>query len=168
MTKSDSKKRRVLGLDPGTAVTGYGIIDCEGQILVAVDYGCIRVPCSMPIFDRYLAIFENLSELIVTYAPDEVAIETQFVKKNPQSALKVGMARGVAIVAARKKEILIFEYSPSVAKRAVTGNGSASKQQVQGMVQRLLKLPKLPTPYDAADALALAICHSHQTKKIIL
>lgn len=160
-----TSKRRICGIDPGTAITGFGIIDTSGSQLSAIDYGCIRIPATIPLPDRYLALFVNLGELFDKYTPDEVSLETQYVSKvNPQSALKVGMARGVAIVAARLRGIPIFEYPPTVAKRAVTGNGSASKIQVQGMIQRLLHLPKLPTPFDASDALSLALCHNNQTK----
>ncbi|MFA6915559.1 MAG: crossover junction endodeoxyribonuclease RuvC [Parachlamydiales bacterium] len=162
---SSIKKKRICGIDPGTAITGYGIIDCEGRSPLAVDYGCIRIPATIPLPDRYLALFVNLGELLDSFMPDEVALETQYVSKvNPQSALKVGMARGVAIIAARTRNIPIFEYAPTVAKRAVTGHGNASKMQVQGMVQRLLRLAKLPTPFDAADALSIALCHNNQTK----
>lgn len=165
---TSSIKRRIFGIDPGTAITGYGIIDSHGNTPLAVDYGCIRIPATIPLPDRYLALFENLGQLLDTFQPDEVALETQFVSKvNPQSALKVGMARGVAIVAARSRGIPIFEYAPTVAKRAVTGNGSASKLQVQGMVQKLLGLAKLPTPFDAADALSIAICHNNQSRLFV-
>lgn len=167
MTTSQ-KKRRILGLDPGTAITGYGVLDCAGHSLSPLDYGCIRIPTTIALEDRYLALFESLNELIATFIPDTVVLETQFVKINPQSALKVGMARGVAIIAARSKRIEIIQYAPSAAKKAVTGSGRASKKQVQGMVQRLLSLQKPPMPFDAADALALAICHSHQLRKVIL
>lgn len=155
-------KKKILGIDPGTAVTGYGLIECHSSSHYdALDYGCIRIPTSLPLTERYFAIYENLSRLMETYAPDDVALETQFVQKNPQSALKVGMARGVAIIAARKGGAAVFEYAPSRAKQAVTGSGRADKAQVQRMIQMLLRLPTLPTPYDAADALALAICHAH-------
>lgn len=163
---SSIRKKRILGLDPGTAITGYGILDCNGSDLTPLDYGCIRIPTTLALEDRYLALFESLNELIALYLPETVVLETQYVKLNPQSALKVGMARGVAIVAARSKKIEIVQYSPSSAKKAVTGSGRASKNQVQGMVQRLLCLQKPPTPFDASDALALAICHSHQLRRV--
>ncbi len=158
---TSSTKKRILGIDPGTAVTGYAVIDAAHLSMAAVDYGCIRIPATMALPDRYLALFESLNELIDNYRPTEVSLETQYVQHNVQSAFKVGMARGVAIIAARSKGVAVFEYAPSVAKRAVTGSGKASKEQVQGMVQRLLRLPKPPTPLDAADALALAICHAN-------
>jgi crossover junction endodeoxyribonuclease RuvC len=111
--------------------------------------------------DRTLIIFEAITELIERFEPDVLAVETQYVAKNPQSALKLGMARGVIALAARRKGVVIAEYAPSKAKLAVTGSGKASKAQVVGMTQSLLKLAQPPTPEDAADALALAICHAH-------
>lgn len=133
----------------------------ENQVLRLIDYGCIRPPSTLKLSDRYLAIFESIDQLIHTYQPTDIAVETQFVYKNAQSALKLGMARGSVMVAAKRRGLSIFEYAPTVAKRAVTGNGRASKFQVQGMVQRILNLSCLPEPEDAADALALAICHAH-------
>lgn len=151
----------IIGIDPGTKVTGYGIIKVVGNIYQVIDYGCIRPPASYKLTDRYLIIYNALEEIIEKYSPDAFVVETQFVQKNIQSAIKLGMARGIAIVAAKKKGIAVFEYAPSKAKQAVVGNGRASKSQVQKMVQVLLKLAEIPTPDDAADALALAICHAH-------
>jgi crossover junction endodeoxyribonuclease RuvC len=160
-----TKCKRILGIDPGTAVTGYGLIECSASGYTAIDYGCIRIPAKLALPDRYYAIFECLEQLMGKYAPHEVAIETQFVQKNPQSALKIGMARGVAIIAARKAGAAVFEYAPCRAKKAVTGSGSSAKEHVQRMIQSLLRLPQPPKPYDAADALALAICHAHQLQR---
>ncbi|MCB1113033.1 MAG: crossover junction endodeoxyribonuclease RuvC [Chlamydiales bacterium] len=151
-----------MGIDPGTRVTGYGIIKVHDNRYEAVDYGCIKPPPALELPDRYLIIYEATEELILRYRPDALAIESQFVHKNVQSALKLGMARGVVIVAARKLGVAIYEYTPKAAKNAVTGRGTASKEQVQGMTQRLLNLPKPPTPADAADALCLAICHAQR------
>lgn len=164
---TSSTKRRVLGIDPGTAVTGYAVIDAEHQKLTAIDYGCIRIPATIPLPDRYLILFRSLGEIIDNFLPADISIETQYMQHNAQSALKVGMARGVAIVAGRNKDINVFEYAPTVAKRAVTGKGSASKHHVQRMVQMLLRLPAPPAPLDAADALALAICHAHQLPNFV-
>jgi len=155
----------IIGIDPGTIVTGYGVIEIskDGRYRL-VDYGCIRPPQKYPLHDRYLIIHQGTEELLEKFSPDILVIETQYFdkKKNPQSAIKIGMARGVIIVAARKKSIPIAEYSPSVAKRAVTGKGGASKEQVQWMIQKLLALEFPPHPKDAADALALAICHAQR------
>lgn len=155
----------IIGIDPGTRVTGYGIIQVNGSKYKLLDYGCIRPPQSATLHDRYLIIQESAEKLIEKFTPDVLAIETQFVYKNAQSALKLGMARGVVIVAARKRAIEVVEITPKSAKLAITGRGTASKQQVQAMVKQLLSLKELPTPEDAADALALAICHGqrHQT-----
>lgn len=154
----------IIGIDPGTEVTGFGIIEVSGNDYKVIDYGCIRPPRGRKLTDRYLIIFNALEELLVKYEPDALAIETQYVAKNAQSAIKLGMARGVAVVAAKRKGLPIYEYTPSKAKKAVVGNGNASKQQVQGMIKMLLKLPVLPTPEDAADALALAICHAQSIR----
>jgi crossover junction endodeoxyribonuclease RuvC len=149
-----------IGIDPGTLVTGYGIIRSEGSRHEALDYGCIKPPSKMKLTDRYLVIYQGIEALLDKFYPDALAVETQYVQKNPQSALKLGMARGVVIVAAKQRVIPVYEYSPSKAKLAVVGRGHASKFQVQGMVQMLLNLSRLPQPEDAADALALALCHA--------
>lgn len=150
----------VIGVDPGTQVTGFGIIGVEGvRQYVALDYGCIRPPPSMKLSDRYHTIYKGMLALLERYHPDALAVETQYVSRNPQSALKLGMARGVIVIAAKEKMIPVYEYTPSKAKKAVVGHGKASKQQVQGMMQMLLNLPHTPEPEDAADALALALCH---------
>ena len=113
---------------------------------------------------RYRIIFRSIETLLDRHQPEAVAVETQYIHKNPQSGIKLGMARGVVVLAAALREIPVFEYAPSRAKRAVVGNGKASKVQVQSMVQLLLSLPELPEPEDAADALALAICHGQAFK----
>ncbi len=156
----------ILGIDPGTRVSGYGIIEVRGSTYIPLDYGCIRPPTDYELFDRYYALFESVERLIEKHKPDAVVVETQYVNKNVQSAFKVGMARGSVIIAARKNGLDIFEYSPSTAKKAVVGNGNASKPQVQGMVQRLLSL-SLPPPEDAADALQLAICHAQRCNNYV-
>lgn len=156
----------ILGIDPGTIITGYGLICLRHGKFSLVDLGCIRPPAKLKLSDRYLIIFEAISELLDKYRPQAVAIETQYVNKNVQSAMKLGMARGVAIVAAKRKNSAVFEYAPSKAKLALTGSGKASKHQMQQMIQRLFALSE-PAQEDAADALALALCHGHicQTAK---
>lgn len=161
MERETEKPEVILGIDPGTQVTGYGVISIQGHSYVPLDYGCIRPPTRFKLSDRYLVIYDSISELVDKYCPDAVVVEMQFVYKNPQSALKLGMARGAVMIAAKKKGVAVFEYAPTVAKRAVVGTGKASKHQVQMMVQQILKLSSPPTPEDAADALALAICHGH-------
>ena len=151
----------ILGIDPGTVVTGYGVIRARQNVHEALDFGCIRPPRDAGAHERYLVLFNAIEHLLDKFKPDAVSVETQFVYKNVQSALKLGMARGMAILAAARRKIPIYEYAPKKAKLAVVGNGSASKKQVQKMVQLLLRLPSPPTPADAADALSLAICHAH-------
>lgn len=157
------KKEIILGIDPGTRITGYGVIEISHP-LIALDFGCIRPPSTHALEQRYKVIFESLEALIEQYSPTLIAVESQFVLKNVQSAIKLGMAKGMVLLAAARKNIPVLEFAPKKAKQSVVGNGSASKLQVQKMIQTLLRLPVMPEPEDAADALALAICASHQRK----
>lgn len=152
----------IIGIDPGTLITGYGIIKVTHSSFLAVDYGCIRPPSNLKLSERYLIIFESLDELLEKHKPDVLVVETQYVNKNIQSAIKLGMARGIAIVAAKRKRLPVYECSPTKAKRAIVGSGRASKQQVQKMIQHRLNLAEIP-PEDAADALSLAICHAQSS-----
>lgn len=161
MSSPSSEESIIIGIDPGSCVTGYGILSYAQAKQTALDFGCIRPPSQSAISEKYRILFESIELLLDKYKPHALAIETQFVYKNAQSALKLGMAKGMAVLAAAKRNIPIFEYAPKKAKLAVVGHGSASKQQVQKMIQLLLNLPTLPQPEDAADALALAICHCH-------
>jgi crossover junction endodeoxyribonuclease RuvC len=156
----ENSLQRILGIDPGTKVSGYGLIDVEARRYTAIDYGCIRPPLQFKLSERYLVICNGVEELIDKYQPHALVVETQFVHKNVQSAIKLGMARGAVLIAAKKKGLPVFEYAPTKAKCAVVGSGKASKYQVQVMVQKLLSLGMPPQPEDAADALALAICHA--------
>lgn len=154
----------IIGIDPGTRVTGYGIIHFDGVLFHAIDYGCIRPPPTLKLSDRYLIIYDSLTELLAKYQVQIAAMETQFVSPiNPQTGIKLGMARGSAIIAARKQDISIYEYSPTQVKLASVGYGHASKYQVQAMIQNQFKLAKLP-PSDAADALALTLCYIYSYK----
>lgn len=160
MTLCRQKVRKILGIDPGTLITGYGVVEVDvRRQLKALDYGCVRPPATLPLTVRYKIIFQAIEELLDRFTPDAVAVETQYIHKNPQSGLKLGMARGVVILAAALREIPTFEYAPTRAKRAVVGRGNASKAQVHAMIQKLLTLPRADIPEDAADALAIAICH---------
>jgi crossover junction endodeoxyribonuclease RuvC len=152
----------VLGVDPGTLVTGYGLIEKRNGAIRVLASGCIRsgAESSMPL--RLMRIFDTLNTVISKHHPDEFAIETAFYGKNAQSALKLGQARGVAMLAAVAKEIPTREYSPREVKRAIVGNGSASKEQVQYMVRVLLHLKASPGVYDVTDALAVAMCHMNR------
>lgn len=151
----------ILGIDPGTRITGYGLIDISSGRPIVIDFGCIRPPLKASSSRRYLIIFEAIEALIEKYKPDSLSVEGQFMHKNAMSAMKLGMARAMALLAAERSGIPIFEYAPRKAKKAVVGYGGASKEQVQKMVQSLLNLAELPTPEDAADALALALCHAN-------
>lgn len=156
----------ILGIDPGTRITGYGLIRVRSP-LTPIDFGIIRPPPDLPLAERYRILFEAIDRLIERFHPTDLAIESQFVLKNAQSALKLGMAKGMALLAASRRNLSICEYSPKQAKLAVVGTGNASKEQVQKMVQALLHLPHLPEPEDAADALALAICHAHRGRSCL-
>ncbi len=151
----------VLGVDPGSSCTGYGIVESKGNRYRLIDYGAIRPKRTEILSQKRQLIFEGISQLMVQYPVDAISVETQYVRRNPQTAIKLGMVRGVIILSATMRDIPVFEYAPSSAKLAVTGNGGAGKAQVQGMVQRLMNLTEPPEPEDAADALALAICHIH-------
>ncbi len=151
----------ILGIDPGTRITGYGVIRAPSE---PIDFGCIRPPATLLLAQRYKILFDGFETLIERYAPTAIAVESQFVLKNPQSAIKLGMAKGMVLLAAARKNIPVYEYAPKKAKQAVVGKGQASKLQVQKMIQMLLKLPQLPQPEDAADALALAICCAHNLR----
>lgn len=154
--------RRVLGIDPGLRSTGFGVISVAGSALDYVTCGCIRTgDAELPL--RLGVILRDLSEVIDRYRPTEVAIEKVFVNVNPQSTLLLGQARGVAISAAVLAELPVNEYTALQVKQAVVGHGKAAKQQVQDMVQRLLRLHGMPSP-DAADALACAIAHAHSAQ----
>lgn len=157
-------KKIILGLDPGTRITGYGLIALHPQGMEPLDFGCIRPPATLSLPERYQILFEGVEALLDRFAPHAVAVESQFVLKNPQSAIKLGMAKGMILLAAARRKIQIFEYAPRKAKLAVVGSGGASKAQVQRMIANLLRLPILPEPEDAADALALAICHAHNMR----
>lgn len=150
---------RILGIDPGLRVTGFGLIQRSGQKLAYVASGVIRTPdAELP--QRLKAILDNLSQVIAEHRPAQVAVEKVFVNVNPQSTLLLGQARGAAICAAVACGLPVSEYTALQVKQAVVGNGHAAKEQVQAMVRRLLALPGDPSA-DAADALACAICHAH-------
>lgn len=153
-------KRVIIGVDPGTQITGYGLIRVEGSRFVPLDFGCIKPPASAHLPERYRIIHLGIVDLMERYSPGALSVETQYIKNNPQSALKLGMARGVIILAASLKGIEVHEYTPAKAKRSVVGKGAASKEQVVSMIGHLLNLQSAKIPFDAADALALAICHA--------
>lgn len=151
----------ILGVDPGTAITGYGILQSDGQELGLIDYGAITTPSDWILARRLEHIFEELTLLIRKYQPTDAVIEKLFFSKNVRTALSVGQARGVALLAAARGGLAIHEYTPLEVKQAVVGYGRAEKVQIQQMVKMLLQLDSIPQPDDAADALAVAICHAH-------
>jgi crossover junction endodeoxyribonuclease RuvC len=152
---------RILGIDCGSRITGYGVIDTRGSDCVLVRCGVIRSKPSDPLAIRLRSIHNGITEVIHDVQPDAAAFENLFYATNVQSALKLGHVRGVSMFAAAEANLPVFEYSPLEVKSAVTGYGRAEKNQVQQMVCALLKLRVLPEPYDASDALAVAICHAH-------
>ena len=152
----------VLGVDPGTLITGYGIVESRNGKVSVVNCGAIKNDTRQPMPQRLKLIYEMLSDIITRYHPDECAIETAFYGKNAQSALKLGQARGVVMLASVTQDIPTHEYSPREVKKAIVGNGSASKEQVQYMVKKLLLWKEMPRQYDITDALAVAVCHMHR------
>ena len=155
----------VLGIDPGIAITGYGIIRTDTRNdIECVDYGVITTKSTLDDSERLHILYDALTELIHNHRPDSSAVEKLFFQKNVKTAFSVGQARGVAILTLAQAHLPISEYTPNEVKQTVCGYGNAGKQQVQRMVQTLLNLDELPKPDDAADALAVAICHiNHQT-----
>jgi len=149
-----------MGIDPGSRITGYGIIDMEGSQGRHVVSGCIQTPSDRPVPERLKTIYEGVTRVIAEYQPVEVAVEQVFMHRNPDSALKLGQARGAALCAVVIAELPVSEYAARAIKQAVVGSGAADKTQVQRMVTLLLNLPE-PPQADAADALAVAICHGH-------
>jgi crossover junction endodeoxyribonuclease RuvC len=155
---------RILGIDPGSESTGYGIIDTDGFQHRPVLFGAIKTNVRRPFQERLLKIHRDLSAILSHERADIMAIEEVFHAVNVQSALKLGHARGVALLVAAQHEIGVYEYSALEIKKAVVGYGRADKTQIQAMVRVILNLPEIPSPDDAADALAVAICHAHHLK----
>ncbi len=154
---------RVLGIDCGSQSTGFGIIDCDEQNHRLVAFGAIRLHSRDSFSQKLLKIHKGIQGLIHIHSPEVVAVEDQFYLSNFRSVLKLGQVKGVVIFTAASAGVPVFEYSPLEIKSAVTGYGRAEKSQVQVMVKNILKLDEFPRPYDASDALALAICHAHTT-----
>ncbi len=154
----------ILGIDPGTATTGFGIIRYEEGRLIPVDVGVLLTTPDMALPDRLKSIYDDINTLLDRYTPDTVATEKLFFDKNVTNGIAVGAARGVILLAFAQRGLPWMEYTPMQVKSAVTGYGAADKQQVQAMVVRLLTLSEVPKPDDAADALAVAICHAHSHK----
>lgn len=151
---------RILGIDPGYAIIGWGVINYERGRFTPLDFGAVTTPAGMPFGERLEHIFNEISAIIATHTPEVLAIEKLYFQNNQKTAIEVAEARGVLLLAAQQAGIPVFEYTPLQVKSAVTGYGQAQKPQVMEMTRRLLRLPKVPKPDDTADALAIAICHA--------
>jgi crossover junction endodeoxyribonuclease RuvC len=159
-----------LGIDPGTAITGYGLVQrSPAGDLAAVDWGVILTPAEMPAAERLATIYASLKELLSAHHPETAAVESLFFQRNVRTAMSVGQARGVVLLALQQAGIPTSDYNPNQVKQAVSGYGAADKMQMQMMVRTLLNLKELPKPDDAADALAIAICHlnTQRTQQLI-
>ena len=150
---------RILGIDPGVAIVGFGVLDCAGATQKMVQYGAINTPAGMPLAARLTLIESDLTELIRQFHPDEMAIEELFFSKNITTGIAVAHARGVILCTAEKMQLPIYEYTPMQVKQSLTGYGKAVKKQMMEMVRLMLHLPTVPKPDDTADALAMAITH---------
>lgn len=151
----------ILGIDPGTAITGFGIIEFKGNHFQVIAYNCIRTPANTPLYLRLQEVYGGICKLIAQYKPEHMAIEELFFNKNVKTALTVAQSRGVAMLAGANAGLEVYEYTPLQVKQAVVGYGRAEKSQIQIMVKTILNLKEIPKPDDVADALAIAICHAH-------
>ena len=152
---------RIIGIDPGYAIVGVGVIELKNHSFTVLDYGAITTDAGMPFDRRLVTIYRDMTEQIELYKPDAVAIEKLFFNTNTTTAIGVAEARGCIRLAAANLGVSVFEYTPLQVKQAVTGYGQAEKQQVMEMTRRILNLKKVPSPDDVADALAIAVCHGH-------
>ncbi len=157
----------VLGIDPGYAIVGCGVVEYKNNHFRVLDYGAITTQAHTPFNERIEKIFDEAAALMVKYKPDAMAIEKLFFNTNQKTAIDVAQARGALVLAAQKNKIPIFEYTPLQVKQSVVGYGRAEKKQVQEMTRVMLNLEKIPKPDDAADALAMAICHCHSAGSLI-
>ncbi len=158
---------RVLGIDPGYAIVGYGIVDYVGNRFTPVAYGVVTTPAHTPFEDRLALIYEDLARIMAEYRPEAVAVEKLYFTTNQKTVIEVSQARGVILLCARQQRLPIFEYTPLQVKQAVVGYGKAIKSQVMEMTRRMLGLAAIPKPDDAADALAIAICHAHTGSSLL-
>ncbi len=152
---------RILGIDPGYAIVGYGVVDREGMAFRPVEYGAVTTQAGTLFEERLRVVFDGICEIIDRTRPDAISIEQLFYYSNQTTVIYVAEARGVILLAARLRQVPVYEYTPMQVKQAVTGYGKAVKKQVQEMTRILLKLPAIPKPDDTADALAMAICHGN-------
>ncbi len=155
---------RILGIDPGIAIVGYGVVDKEGNRYKTVAYDAVTTKAHTPLEDRLEKVYNGVCEIIKEYKPDAMSIEELFFNNNAKTALTVGQARGVIILAAVQNHIPVYEYTPLQVKQALTGYGRASKTQIQQMMKSMLGLSEVPKPDDVADALAIAVCHGNSMR----
>lgn len=158
---------RILGIDPGYAIVGYGVIDYVGNHFSVVDYGAITTPAGMDFNRRLELIYDEMNVLLSTQKPEAMAIEKLFYNTNAKTVIDVAQARGVLALAAQKNGVPMYEYTPLQVKQSVVGYGRAEKKQVQEMIKIILKLDKVPKPDDTADALAMAVCHAHTSGSLM-
>ena len=157
----------ILGIDPGYAIVGYGVIKYENNRFTVLDYGAITTSAGTPFVDRLQTIYNDLNLLCQKYTPEAMAIEKLFYNTNAKTVIDVAQARGVTVLAAHQNGLEIFEYTPLQVKQSVVGYGRAEKKQVQEMIKLLLNLEKVPKPDDTADALAMAVCHAHSSGSLM-
>lgn len=157
----------ILGLDPGIATVGFGVISAVRSEFSAIQYGAIRTEAGLPLSERLETIFDDMDRLIDTFAPQAVAVEELFFNTNHKTGIAVAHGRGVMLLACRKRGLPVFEYTPLQVKQAVAGYGRADKRQIMEMTKRLLKLEAIPRPDDAADALAIALCHGRAATSLL-
>ncbi len=155
---------RVLGIDPGSQTTGWGVVEGDGRRYRLVDFGSVKAPAGLKFSTRLLKMCDGIEEVIAQHHPDACALEDAFLASNVKVSMKLGQVRGVVLLVAERAALEIHEYSPRLIKQTVVGYGNAEKHQVQEMVRLLLALKSAPTPHDAADALAVAICHFHHAQ----
>ncbi len=158
---------RILGIDPGIAIVGFGVLDCDKGKQTMVQYGAINTEAGLPLATRLVQIQTDLEQLILQFRPDEIAIEELFFSKNITTGIAVAHGRGIILYTAEKLGVPIYEYTPMQVKQAVVGYGLAEKRQVMDMVKRILKLKAVPKPDDAADALAIALCHARSATSLL-
>lgn len=156
----------ILGIDPGYAIVGYGVLEYKNNHFNVLDYGAILTDVKTPFNERLEIIYDRLSSIIETHKPDAMSVEKVFYNSNAKTVIDVSQARGVIMLAAQKKHVPVFEYTPLQVKQSVVGYGRAEKNQIQEMTKRILNLEKVPKPDDTADALAMAICHGHSSGSV--
>ncbi len=158
---------RIIGIDPGYAIVGFGIIEYNNGRFKVIDYGAVTTPAEMDFNRRLEIIYDDVSQILDIYKPESLAIEKLYFQNNQKTAIDVAEARGVILLSAVKRRLLIREYTPLEVKKSVTGYGKAVKKQVQEMTKRILRLSEIPKPDDTADALAIAVCHAHTDNSLL-